>query len=199
MAVLNVVRSAVIRRVVRAACAVVVGCSIGLAVPAHAVAQGTNLTYAVKAAYLYKFAPFVVWPAGTFPSASSPFTLCVIGRDPFGNLLERVTGGQTVYGRPILVRRFGTASRDTGCQIMYVAGSDAQPVPEALSAVRGTPVLTVTDGARAPDARGIVNFVVQEDRVGFAVNDAAAAENRLAISSKLLSLAVAVTPRAVPR
>lgn len=192
-------RSAVIRRVACAAYAGIVGCAIGLAAPARAVAQGTNLAYAVKAAYLYKFAPFVSWPPGTFPTTSSPFALCVIGRDPFGNLLERVTSGQTVYGRPIVIRRFETANRDTGCQIMYVAGSSAQPIPEALAAVRGTPVLTVTDGERDPGARGIINFVVQDDRVRFAIDDAAAAENRLTISSKLLSLAVAVTPRPVPR
>ena len=29
-------------------------------------AQSPNVEYAVKATYLYKFAPFVEWPAGTF-------------------------------------------------------------------------------------------------------------------------------------
>ena len=45
--------------------------------------------FQVKAAYLYKFAPFVDWPANAFPSPASPLVLCVAGEDPFGPMLDR--------------------------------------------------------------------------------------------------------------
>ena len=63
---------------------------------------------------------------------------------------------------------------------------------EALQAVAGAPVLTVTDG---PEAPGVVDFVMDQGRVRFRLNDQTAADNGLTISSKLLSLAVSVTPR----
>jgi len=57
------------------------------------------------------------------------------------------------------------------------------------------PVLTVSDGANTGAGTSIVSFVVQDNRVRFDIDDAAAAANGLAISSKLLSLARAVRPR----
>jgi hypothetical protein len=85
--------------------------------------------------------------------------------------------------------------RDSGCDMVYVAGSPAQPVAAALEAVRGTPVLTVTDSERYGGPAGIVNFVVLNNRVRFEIDEDAAAANGLVVSSKLLSLAVAVRPR----
>ena len=49
--------------------------------------------------------------------------------------------------------------------------------------------LTVTDGATTP---GMVDFVPSGGRVRFQVDDQAAADSGLRISSKLLSLATAV-------
>jgi hypothetical protein len=56
-------------------------------------------------------------------------------------------------------------------------------------------VLTVTDSARDEPARGIINFLIQNNRVRFEIDNGAAAESGLTISSKLLSLAVSVKPR----
>jgi len=53
-------------------------------------------------------------------------------------------------------------------------------------------VLTVTDSQSSP---GIVDFVADEGRIRFRIDDQAAAENDLAISSKLLRLAMSVVPR----
>jgi hypothetical protein len=52
-------------------------------------------------------------------------------------------------------------------------------------------VLTVTE-AEAPDRRGMVNFVLQENRVRFEIDEAAAAQSGVEISAKLLRLALSV-------
>ncbi len=151
-----------------------------------------TLELAVKATYLYKFAPFVDWPDGAFASTVAPFTICVVGNDPFGSLLDRAVAGQRVGARAIVVRRVAVAFPGQPCQIMYLGGSPAQPVSRALKAMRGAPVLTVTDGSSAP---GIVDFLLSDGRVQFRIDDEAAAQGGLAISSKLLHIAVEVAPR----
>jgi YfiR/HmsC-like len=150
------------------------------------------LEIAVKATYLYKLPQFVSWPAGSLPSTS--FVLCVIGRGPFGSLLDQAVAGQKVQQRPIVVRHYRVIDANPGCQLMYVAGSAAQSVASELAAVRGTPVLTVTDGQQVRSAEGIVNFVLVDGRVRFQINQGGAGANGLVISSKLLSLAVGATP-----
>jgi hypothetical protein len=157
-------------------------------------ALAQSLEFGVKATYLYKFAPFVEWPAAAFTGPSSPFQICVAIADPFGDLLDRAVAGQRIGERPIVVRRIDTI-RPGACHVLYIGGADASTSAGLLEAVRGTPVLTVTDGMRDAHAKGIVNFVIDANRVRFEIDAAQAVENRLSISSKLLSLAVAVRSR----
>ncbi|MGH7022607.1 MAG: YfiR family protein [Caulobacteraceae bacterium] len=164
-----------------------------LAACACAARADGSLETAIKASYLYKLPPFVTWPAAVAGAPSDPFVICVVGEDPFGSVLDRAIAGQRVGPRPIIARRLPRASRSTGCQIMFIGGSAQQSVGDALSAMRGAPVLTVTDG---PGPAGVINFVVDGGRVRFRIDDALAATDGLTISSKLLSLAVSVKPRA---
>jgi hypothetical protein len=78
---------------------------------------------------------------------------------------------------------------------MFVAGSSTQSVAQALDSVRGTPILTVTDATDDGSAMGIVGFVVQDNKVRFRIDDGAALQNGVAISSELLKLALSVKPR----
>ena len=162
--------------------------------PALARAQ-TPLELAVKATYLYKFAPFVQWPATSSPDPSGSFAICVIGADPFGGLLDRAVEGQSVEARPIVIRRMAVADAKASCQIAYLGGSAEQNIRDALDALHGAPVLTVTDQAATP---GVVDFSIVDGRVRFAVDDQAAAANGLTISSKLLRLALSVKLRTSP-
>ncbi len=152
-------------------------------------AEEAPLEFAVKASYLYKFAPFVTWPTTAFPAADSPFNLCVVGDDPFGPVLDEVTKGQAVQTHPIVVRRMATASAGMNCQILFIGHSDAQSPEEMLHAVAGEPVLTVTDRSRGVGG-GIIQFVMRDGRVRFDIDPAAASANGVSISSKLLDLAL---------
>jgi hypothetical protein len=161
-----------------------------------AAAETALLEQAVKATYLYKFAPFIEWPRAAFPTSSTPLNICVMRADAFHTILEQAATGQGLGQRPIAVHRLEAIARDSGCHIVYLGGADAPFVIETLALMRGSPVLTVTEGAREPAAKGIINFVIDKARVRFEIDDQAAAENGLVISSKLLSLAIAVRRRA---
>jgi hypothetical protein len=149
---------------------------------------------AVKAAFLPRFARYVTWPPGVQPSSSAALVLCTVGRDPFGGLLEQSASGQEVDGRRIIVRRLSSATGVRGCHVVFVGGSPEQPAGQLLAAIGRLPILTVTDSANASQ-RGIVHFAIVSGRVRFFIDEAAAAERRLTISSRLLGLAVAVRTR----
>jgi len=161
---------------------------------AQARAQTPAVEYAVKATDLYKFAPFVEWPPKAF-SPSDPLVICIVGRDRVAELVDEAVNGQTFAGHPIRVVHVQRASwRDAHCNILYVALRGAAAVT-VLESVRGQPVLTITDGEQEPGAAGIVNFVVVDNRVRFEIDQRAATENHLVISSKLLNLAIRVIPK----
>ena len=160
-----------------------------MSVPTHAASQPTDTD--VKAAFLPRFARYVTWPAAAAPRNSDPFVLCVVGNQPFGNAVEAASQSQSVDGRRIVVRKLPSGNAASGCQIVFVAGTALQPAGQALAAIGKRPVLTVTDGGSGPD-RGIIHFTVVGGRVRFFIDQAAAQQRGLTISSRLLALAVGV-------
>lgn len=169
--------------------------ALGLGAPmAWSMGQQQASESSVKAAYLSKFGAFVEWPDAVFASASSPIVLCVQGEDPFGTTLDQTIGGQRIGPHAMEVRRLDRVDRGSGCQILYLAGSKKQSTAEALRQVRGAPVLTVTDDER-PGPQGIIHFTVRNNHVRFTIDADTAAQNRLSLSSKLLSVAISVRNR----
>lgn len=157
-----------------------------------AAADSVFLENDVKAAYLSKIGLFVDWPKSAFSSPTSAITVCVAGENPFGDALDKVVEGQRVDGRPIQVRYLKVVAENSGCDILYVAGPGTQSVADALNAVNGSAVLTVTDAASDDHAVGIIEFVVQNNRVRFNIDEQAAARNGISISPHLISLALSV-------
>ena len=151
-----------------------------------------SLEYGVKAAFLSKFGSYVEWPATAFISPTSPFNLCLTGSaDQFSSTLEKVIGGESINGRGVVIRRIKTVERNAGCHILYVGATESERSAQIIESVRGNNVLTVGDGG----SNGIIDFVITNNRVRFNIDDEAAAQNGLVISSRLLSLALNVKRR----
>jgi len=153
----------------------------------------TTGEYQIKAAFLYNFAKFVEWPSSSFSDASSPLQICIFGRDPFGQALRDITNQKTVNGRKLEVNQVTDLQHARACHILFIASSGETPVKQIVDGLRGAGVLTVSDSKGFTDQGGMINFVLENDRVQFEVNQKAAEQVGLKISSKLLSVAKMVT------
>ena len=151
-----------------------------------------NLEYAVKAAFLTKFNPFIGWPDGALAGQSS-FAICVVGPDPFGAALDRAVAGQRVGDKPLIVRHLAAPDSAASCPMLFLPASDPAGADHALDVLKDKPIVTVTDsGLRG---HGVISFVILDNHVRFDIDDAAAARGGIHISSKLLELAHAVKSR----
>jgi hypothetical protein len=146
--------------------------------------------YELKAAFLYNFVKFVEWPPDAFAGERSPLAICVYGDDPFGHSLEGVVRGESLGGHGLIVQRPARLDELDDCHVLFVSRSERQRMPQVLARVDGAPVLTVGDTDGFLRAGGIINFVLEENRVRFLINQEAAERSRLRISSKLLRLAM---------
>lgn len=165
-----------------------------LAAQAVLPAYGEAREDSVKAAFLPKFARYVEWPAAVRPGPREPIRLCVVGSDAFGRMLDESVAQESVSGRRLEVRRMGDAEGAGGCHLAFVRGTTHEETGRMLAALAAQPILTVTDASAGP-ARGMVHFVVAGGRVRFFVDEAAAAQRGLVISSRLLRLAIGVRQR----
>jgi hypothetical protein len=174
----------------RAAIALAAGLAMGV-VPATAKPPAEHQ---VKAAFLYNFANFVEWPAAALGPAGTPLRVCVIGADPFGGALDDAFRDQIVQGRKVQVVRGETLEAMGRCHILFLPQSEQRRWTDLVKALRGVPTLTVADGPPLARQGGMVNFIIEAQRIRFEINPGVAERAGLRISSKLLTLARVVAP-----
>jgi len=145
--------------------------------------------YQLKAVFLFQFSQFVEWPAAAFAQADAPFTVCVLGEDPFRQYLDDAVRGEQVNGRPFAVKRYQRVEQVGDCQILFIAQSPTLRLDPILDALRGRSILTVADADSFADRGGVIEFVTSRNKLRLRINPGAAKAADLNISSKLLSLA----------
>jgi hypothetical protein len=146
----------------------------------------------VKAAYLFNFSHFIRYSAADAPAKT--FDICLLGRDEISRILPQVVQNETVDNRPVRVIQFDRAAQARACAIVYMGPSEAGRVDQDLAALEGSSALTVSDLPHFTDRGGMIQFILQNNRVRFAVNLAPAQHARLALSSELLKVALSVNP-----
>jgi len=147
--------------------------------------------YEVEAAYLSNFGRFVEWPARA-GAANEAFNVCVLGPDPFGSLLDAALKGETIGNTPMAARRVSGPEDAAGCRILFISSAKESQVNAVLKALGNANILTVSDMADFTRRGGMIEFVLQGNRVRFEINLAATQRAGLALSSELLRVAVAV-------
>lgn len=148
----------------------------------------------IKATFLFNFTKFIEWPA----RRSGSFRLCTVAEPPFNAAVDRTLEGETVEGRPIVRVSPATPDGARSCQILFLGRQENDRAERWIAAVRGAPVLIVSESRAAWDRGAQINFVVDDNRVKFDVNTDAASRARLTVSSKLLRVARKVTARRAP-
>jgi hypothetical protein len=168
---------------------------------AHAQDTEASSEYLIKAGFIYNFANLVQWPSTSFSQADSPIVIAVLGEDHFGPTLEHVLQGKKIDGHPFLIKRLRSVpelvkavGNPKECQILYISGSAMPHLAEAIQAVKGLPILTVGEMPGFAKSGGIINLVLEDNRMRFEVNVKAAKDADLSISSRLLALARIVQP-----
>ena len=159
----------------------------GFAAPPVA-AQGKPTQYDVKAAYLYNFGKFIRWPS----APSDSFNICILGDNPFGDGLANLVKGETLNGQRVEVKRINAAQSASGCSIVYVSSSEQGHTTEITTALAAQHALTVSDIPHFIDKGGMIGFVSDGGRIRFEVNQKAAQNAGLTLSSELLKVAVTV-------
>jgi hypothetical protein len=154
-----------------------------------ACAQSQLDEYQVKAAFLYNFAKFVEWNADAFKDATDPIVICIAGDTLISRPLEAAVTGKMVESRAFVVRKVSDAPHAGGCHILFISSGERKRSREILGGLKASGTLTVGETPGFISDGGIINFKLDGGKVRFEINADAAGQERLRISSKLLSLA----------
>jgi hypothetical protein len=178
------------RRIWRASIfGIIAGCLLLIASPKAFSQKEESSEYTVKLAFLYNFTKFVEWPPDSYRAPSSPLLICIVGHDPFSQVLEAELRTKNVEGHPVEVRSLKPNEKLSPCQIVFVPATEKQHADRIVSGLKGSNTLTVgeTDGFAVQG--GIINLTVEANKVHFEINRLAAERAGLKISSRLLNIA----------
>lgn len=140
--------------------------------------------YEIKAAFIYNFLRYIEWP-----SNKSAYTVGILGEDPFDGGLEQFQR-KPLAGKTISVRAIKTAKEARGLDVVFISSTEADKLDGTLAALKGTPVLTISDLPSFVDHGGQIGFTAERNRIRFIVNTEALAAADLKASSNLLKLAI---------
>ncbi len=143
----------------------------------------------VKAAFVYNFAKFVEWPPGKI---NDSINLCILGESPLGFSALKAIDGRTAQDKPLVTKLLNKSDDLKNCHIAFIAASERSKVAQLLNIAEQQHALTVSDMDGFTQAGGAIELVKTEEKIRFAINLLAAKEAGLVISSRLLSLALAV-------
>lgn len=152
--------------------------------------RGKPTQYDIEAVYLYQFGKFVQWPAQTGPA--DVFPICVLGRDPFGRTLDSTIAGEKIGSTPLRADRIEDSDDVKHCRILYISPSEDARLDAILAKVGSSSVLTVSDLPDFEAHGGMIQFIVEDNRVRFEINVTVASKSGLNISSQLLKVAAEV-------
>lgn len=152
-------------------------------------AQTDAEEYRVKAAFIFHFAQLVDWPPEKPKERDHSLVLCTLGEDPFQGMLEGTVGGKAIGNRILRIRHLGEPEGMQACQIVFLGRAQSRRIPMLVATLHNAPVLTVGETAGFLDAGGMIDFLLEDNKVRFEVNLDAAESADLKIGSRLLVLA----------
>jgi len=157
------------------------------AVPGAAAGASRASEYEVKATFVFNFLKFVSWPPQALASAAN-LDACVFGDSQISTPLEAFSG-QAVEGHKLTVKRVVDPSDLQFCHLVFVSEVESRRAAIALGVTHNLSALTIGEQADFLSRGGMINFVSEDNKVRFDINQAAAERVNLKISAHLLRLA----------
>lgn len=163
----------------------------------------------VKAAFLYNFINFVDWPKEKQVDSNEPITVGIIGYEDFIKAFEPIKN-KKIKNRSISIKYFAgyeklKRSKDADdhqwnqkmevlktCHVLVFCTCNSERIENSsqiIKALKDSPVLTVGETKGFLESGGVINFLMEDEKVRFEINNAAAKQAKLNIRSKLLRLA----------
>lgn len=163
---------------------------MALLLPGQLYAQKVEFDeYQVKAAFLYNLTNFVSWPETSFDNAESPFIITILGKNLFKGSFKRLVENERIDNRQIQVKYINRIEDISKTHLLFISSRFENKIKSILQRTKIPGLLPVSDFAGFCNAGGVVNLLIDDQRINLEINLTAATQNKLKFSSKILRLA----------
>ncbi|MBS1187506.1 MAG: YfiR family protein [Burkholderiaceae bacterium] len=142
----------------------------------------------LKAAFVYNFALFTEWPKKTSNAADS-LTICFHADSDMRDVLGALDG-KPVRNMVLKTRVLGALEQEVvNCNVLFIDRRDRHHWHAIRKKLAGTGVLTVTDDEDIGRGGAMIALSLSGSKMVFDIDQSAARQAGLVLSSKLLRLA----------
>jgi len=144
-----------------------------------------------KVGFIFNFTKYTDWPDNVM--SSNELLVCSLSPQPLSGKLSALQG-QQVQGRTLQLRPSARAAEWQACHVLFIAAEDSQRLDSVLKTIARHPVLSISDAPNFAEAGGIIGLNLRDGRIRFVINQGAARQAGIKLSSQLLKLAEKVLP-----
>jgi len=145
--------------------------------------------YRLKAELMERFTRFIEWPDEKKSLSGPTFVIGIMGKNPFGTHIESTYKNLKIKGKTPQILEVQDMNSIGSCNVLFIAPTEKERLPEILSRTANKPILTVSDTEGFGNRGVLINFYAESKYVHFEINPAAVQKSRLKFSSRLLNLA----------
>lgn len=142
--------------------------------------------YKFHTVFMYNFTKYVKWPEN---ATQDKFVIGVVGRADIVPHLEQMASTKNVNGKPIEVRIFNSASEVSQCHMLFLPKEKSSDLSSLRAKLAQKPTLIVSEKNGLGKEGSDINFVIDNGRWKFELNEAATAMHQLKVSSELSKFA----------
>ena len=170
---------------------VIIAVLVAFSVSASLAAEAAPSEYELKAVLIYNFIKFTEWPPAKLGKSDEPFIIGILGKDPFGGALDKVVEGDTLYDKPVVVRRYARVDDVVASHALFISFSEEPSITAVLKLLdgQGASILTISETENFAKRGGVIELKKEHKKVVFGINLIAANRAGLNISAQLLKIA----------
>ncbi|WP_236590916.1 YfiR family protein [Neptunomonas japonica] len=165
---------------------IILGISIHLSFSAVLGAPSADV-YPLKAALVYNFAKFTVWPESV---VKKTVDICYFN-ELYTSSMERLSG-KKISQYFVSIKQIENIDDVDQCHLVYIDKSKREILNRLFIKVKDKPILTVSDISGFYDEGGMIEIKVTDNRLRFLINLAPVNKSNIVLSSQMLKLAVEV-------
>lgn len=154
-----------------------------------------NAAHAQKEKYqslfIYNFTKYIKWPDSY---NSEKFIIGVIGDSDILESLNSMASSKkkTATGKEMQVKKYSSVGEIDDCNILFVSENAASDLGQIVNDTGSKPILIITDSPGLATQGSIINFIEQDGKIKFELNEEKANGRGLIVSGSLTSLAILI-------
>lgn len=146
--------------------------------------EGSNQLEKYQVNFIYNFTRQIQWPN---LHNHAEFVIAVLGKNhPLTAELQKSVGDRKVGGRDIKIVEFNTVEEIGFCHILFIPNNRTNQLKRISNSLSGSPVVLVTEVQGRQPAESVINLSIEDDKMGFSVNEESAKQRNLLLSSQLI-------------